>query len=96
MYGRAASNTGRAGPRRPPKAAHTEQNVVIDAVFHASMFASNTVALLNACEPNHTRSTPTKSARKLGTDTRARVRVRVHRNTHALGNTQLYTPTRNT
>ena len=37
-----------------------------------------------------------KSARKLGTDTRARVRVRVHRNTHALGNTHLYTPTRNT
>jgi hypothetical protein len=35
------------------------------AVFHAPMFALNTAAVSNACEPGHTQSTPTEGARFL-------------------------------
>jgi hypothetical protein len=49
--------------RRWPKAAHTWNNVVTDAVFHAPMFALNANVLANACEPSLTRSTPTERAR---------------------------------
>jgi hypothetical protein len=38
---------------------------VTDAVFHAPMSALNELACVNACEPNHTRSTPTESAQTL-------------------------------
>jgi hypothetical protein len=43
---------------RAGKAAHTQCNVVTDAVFHAPMFALNAHAVRNACEPSHPRSTP--------------------------------------
>ncbi len=46
-----------------PKAAHTWYNDLTLAVFHALMFALKLFALKNACEPSHTRSTPTESAR---------------------------------
>ena len=48
---------------RAEKAAHTLDNVVTAAVFHAPMFALNAVADWNACEPSHPRSTPTEGAR---------------------------------
>jgi hypothetical protein len=47
---------------RAGKAAHTLANEVTDAVFHAPMFALNADISLNACEPSHTRSTPTERA----------------------------------
>ncbi len=34
-----------------PRAAHTQYNVVTDAVFHAPMLALNADAERNACEP---------------------------------------------
>ncbi len=46
-----------------PEAVHTHCNVVTRTVFHAPMFALNADAASNACEPNHTRSTPTETAR---------------------------------
>jgi hypothetical protein len=50
--------------RRPAeKAAHTLNNEVTRAVFHAPMFALNADADKNACKPSHTRSTPTEGAR---------------------------------
>ncbi len=33
--------------------AHTKDNVVTAAVFHAQMFALKSTAPLNVCEPNH-------------------------------------------
>ncbi len=65
----------------PPKAAHTAYNDVTRAVFHASMFALNADANWNACEPNHTWSMPTKSARITGARTHLRgsERARVRR-----------------
>ena len=39
-----------------PKAAHTLDNELTEAVFHAPMFALNAFAWRNACEPSHTRS----------------------------------------
>ena len=44
---RAQSAAVRAGP----EAAHTENNVVTEAVFHAPMFALKADAEENACEP---------------------------------------------
>ena len=46
---RAQSAAVRAGPR----AAHTESNVVTEAVFHAPMFALKADVKRNACEPSH-------------------------------------------
>jgi hypothetical protein len=57
------SSASAAMAHRRPKATHTICNVLTDAVFHAPMFALNAFASRNACEPKHTRSTPTKSAR---------------------------------
>ena len=48
---------------RAGNAAHTWDNEVTAAVFHAPMFALNADAEENACEPSHTRSTPTEGAR---------------------------------
>jgi hypothetical protein len=41
----------RHSARRRAEKAHTEANVVTDAVFHAPMFALNAVADQNACAP---------------------------------------------
>ncbi len=49
---RAQSAAVRAGP----EAAHTERNVVTEAVFHAPMFALKADAKENACEPRTRRS----------------------------------------
>ncbi len=48
-------------PYRQPMA-HTQDNVLTDAVFHAPMFALNANAPWNACKPSRTRSTPTEPA----------------------------------
>ncbi len=48
-----------------PEKAHTAYNVVTDAVFHAAMFALNADAEPNACQPSHSRSTPTERTRTL-------------------------------
>jgi hypothetical protein len=65
--------------RRRPIAAHTPDNVVTAAVFHEAMFAPNTVAELNACEPNHTRFTPTETVRSVSADTCELTNTRAHR-----------------
>ncbi len=54
-----ASTTDRAqsaAVRAGPEAAHTESIIVTRAVFHAPMFALNTDAEANACEPRTRRS----------------------------------------
>jgi hypothetical protein len=72
--------------RRPgaEKAAHTEDNEVTDAVFHAPMSALNADAPLNACEPSHPRSTPTSRARMCR---RERVGARSHTRTRTRART---------
>ena len=89
----AASNTGRAHPRRRPKAEHTVYKVVTDAVFHVPMFALNADVASNVCEPNQTQSMPTESARKLGADTRGRGRNHVHSETLSYTHSHSHTPT---
>jgi len=65
-----------------PKAAYTQSNEDIDAVLHAPMFALNADADRNACEPSHTRSTPTERARRtvrrgnVGAQTSSQARAR--------------------
>jgi hypothetical protein len=60
--------TSAVSPHTPPRriknrvratagTAHTEDKSVTAAVFHGPMFASNAVALLNACVPTPQRST---------------------------------------
>ncbi len=71
--------------RRWPKAAHTWNNVVTDAVFHAPMFALNANVLANACEPSLTRSTPTERAR---TFRRRYRRARTHTRSRTHGRTR--------
>ncbi len=71
-----------AAPPGPERAAHTACNVVIEAVFHAPMFALNADAELNACEPSHPRSTPTEGARMCR---RGCVRAQSHTHTRAHG-----------
>ena len=68
---------GRAA--RAEKAAHTEDNEVTAAVFHAPMFALNAFAYWNTCAPSHPRSTPTGR--------RSHVSARMHGrpNSHARG-----------
>jgi hypothetical protein len=48
---------------RAQETAHTEDNEVTAAVFHAPMSALNADADQNACEPSQPRSTPTERAR---------------------------------
>ena len=55
----------------PEKAAHTQHIVVTDAVFHTARFWWNAFASENACEPNHTWSTPAERARTFHADTGA-------------------------
>ncbi len=74
-------------PRRwraaAPKAAHTEDNVVTDAVFHAPMFALNATAPENACEPkphavHRRREGPARFRRGCGcAQTRTHTRARI-------------------
>ena len=68
---------------RAGKAAHTLFNEVIDAVFHAPMFALNADAAWNACAPNHPRSTPT--GRRSHVSARMRARPIAHAQTRAHG-----------
>jgi hypothetical protein len=49
---RRAAERARRSERRRPDAAHTQYNVVTDAVFHAPMFALNVDAPMNACAPS--------------------------------------------
>ena len=60
---RGAGRAARRRRRRAETAAHTAYMFDTDAVFHAPMFALNAAADWNACEPSHTRSTPTDGAR---------------------------------
>jgi hypothetical protein len=66
--------------RRAEKAAHTEDNVVTAAVFHAPMFALNADAYWNACAPSHERSAPTGTrshgSARMPNRTRTRARAR--------------------
>ncbi len=41
---------------------NAEETLVTLSTFHAAMFALNADAYANACEPNHTRSTPMESS----------------------------------
>jgi hypothetical protein len=82
---RAAPTTRRArpacggAPPGPERAAHTKDNVVTAAVFHAPMFALNADADWNACEPNHPRSTADgKALACVGADACAPDRTRAH------------------
>jgi hypothetical protein len=79
-----ASHRGGAPPG-PKKAAHTPDNEVTDAVFHAPMFALNADADWNACEPSRTQSTPTESA---GTFRRGFVGAQSHTHARARARTQ--------
>jgi hypothetical protein len=67
------------------KAAHTEFNVVTDAVFHAPMSALNADAYTNACAPNHPRSTADGTRSHGSARMRARpiARARAHARTDA-------------
>jgi hypothetical protein len=80
-----ASRRGGAPPGAE-KAAHTSDNVVTDAVFHAPMFALNASASLNACEPSHTQSTPTEGRSHVSAPMRGRPIAHAH--TRARGRTQ--------
>ncbi len=67
---------------RAEKAAHTSDKVVTRAVFHAPMFALNVLALVNACEPSHPRSTPTERARMCRRGCKGPNRTRTHTHAH--------------
>ncbi len=88
---RAAPMTRRARPARggaPPgagKAAHTWDNEVIDAVFHAPMFALNADACENACAPTphavHSRREGARMCRRGCVRTRSQTRTRARTDT---------------
>ena len=63
--------------RLPAEAAHTEDKVVTDAVFHAPMFALKADADWNICEPTATGTTAASSAYTHPLE-RIRARPRTH------------------
>jgi hypothetical protein len=56
VYASATDRAQSAAVRAGPEAAHTEDNDVTEAVFHAPMFALKADAESNACEPRPRRS----------------------------------------